>query len=485
MLSNIYEYSSESVFLKDLNGKYLACNKVFAKIMKFSSPEAIIGHSDSETVSRQVLKEIKKIEEYVVKNNLPLKYVKPLALAENAVFEINFSPFCVDGEVVGILATAKNIKDTIRLENTLLEKNAQISTFLDSLASMVYIKDLNNKIISANKKFLNFFGYNESDITNNAVISRFDLSDEKELETAKTLSTYDKEININGQVFWFELQKTPLFDVEKNIVGMIVMCSDITKRKKVEAELILAKEKADEASRIKSEMIANISHELKTPIGCIMGILDLMAEQVTEAKALAYIKRAKHFSEVLLKLINTMLQFSKLERGKYTLDLNEFSVKSILLDSLSTVKNKAVNKNIELDFDFDRNLPFKVIGDGTKLFQVINNLLDNAIKFTDKGRVTLKTRLIDIDNNDAEIYFEVSDTGIGIEESMREKIFESFVQVDLSPRKKYEGAGLGLSICKRLLSLMNSKVICESTLGVGTKMFFTVKFECSHKYTAA
>ncbi len=482
VISDVFKYSSDLIFLKDTKGKYITCNKIFANKMKFTDESAIEGLSDRDFVSEEDFLQIRKIDDYVIKNQLPVKYIRPMKMFHDGVYELKLSPFVQKGKVQGVFGVARNIKEKIDLENYIQMQKAQVASILDSIASMAYLKDINNNIITANKSFLKFLGCNEEDINKPGILDKFKIINEQSFQTdriiieTKITKRMDIEVQAPYSTFWFDTQKSPFFDIEGNVIGIMVLCTDITQRKNMEEELIKAKEDALALNNLKTQMIANITHEIKTPLSGIIGFLDLIAEQINTEKCRVYIEKARKFAHILLELITTLLEFSQLECKKIKLDMNVFNLQKMLIDALEFINKKAGEKNIKIDFDYDESIPENICGDSTKIFQVINNLLDNSLKFTDRGKISLITRLVDLNEKETEIYFEIRDTGIGIREEDKNTVFEPFIQGDLSSTKKYQGTGLGLHNCKGFLEAMGSKIFCESIVGEGTKMFFTVKF---------
>lgn len=243
-----------------------------------------------------------------------------------------------------------------------------------------------------------------------------------------------------------------------------------TDAKALEEEILEVKS----SLKVKDEFLANMSHEIRTPMNAIIGLSHILLQGTLDKKQLNYVSKIKNSADLLLGIINDLLDFSKIEAGKLTVENIPFNLNQTLENVSSIISSKAQDKGLEVVFDIANSVPAMIKGDPLRLGQVIINLMNNAVKFTHKGEVTLKVKMYSTEDEQEMLQFEVVDTGIGLTQAQQEKLFEPFTQAESHTTRKYGGTGLGLSISKQLVELMHGKIWVESEYGVGSRFIFTI-----------
>ena len=278
----------------------------------------------------------------------------------------------------------------------------------------------------------------------------------------------------DGTTVPLEVTISPIISDEGAL--FIAVMRDVTQHKEVAAALAEARDAALQAARVKSEFLATMSHEIRTPMNGVIGMTDLLLDTQLTTKQRGYAEALRRSGEALLMLINDILDFSKIEAGKLQLEQIDLDVRQVIQDVTQLLGEEAARKEIGLGFEIDTAIPLDLLGDPNRLRQILLNLVGNAVKFTHSGEVLIRAHVQDDGPAAVIVRFEVSDTGIGIDQATRLRLFAPFVQADGSTTRKYGGTGLGLAICRQLVERMGGTIDVESSVGRGSTFHFVAGF---------
>ncbi|UCH98336.1 MAG: response regulator [Candidatus Aminicenantes bacterium] len=359
----------------------------------------------------------------------------------------------------------------------------------------IEISDTNGIIEYVNPKFTKITGYERDEVVGKKTdILKSNFTPDKDYKDLWETITAGKDWHgefynrkKNGDLYWDSTLISPIKDADGNITHFVAIKEDITERKNMEIELLSAKESAEAASRSKGEFLANMSHEIRTPLNAIIGMTELVLGTDLNEEQQEYLDIVQQASRALLNLLKDILDLSKVEAGKLILEPTPFSLRKILGDTTKTLAVQAHDKELELVYYIDSEVPDQLIGDSERLRQIIANLIENSIKFTERGEIVLKIEILEegLEDDKILLHFMVSDTGIGISQDQLETIFEKFSQADSSTTRKYGGTGLGLAISAKLVELMGGIIWAESPAtfhhfskcGPGSTFHVTVLFD--------
>ncbi len=374
-----------------------------------------------------------------------------------------------------------------QLKNSVESISGQLSKVAGNIKDVIFEMDLNGNWSYLNPAWRKLTGYKVKDCLGKPYYQFLkdeqgnDLKNLIDLRTPnfKTISKSFKSQIITGEHKWLDFSLKVIMSEDGNIEGYIGAIVDISKIKETELALIEAKEKESMANKAKDEFLTTMSHEIRTPLNAVIGISHLLLLENPKPEQLENLSTLKHSSEHLLCLVNDILDFNKIASGQLELEERDFSLNQVLNGLGSIFHNTAKEKDIRLLIKKDTSIPKTFIGDSTRLSQILTNLVSNAIKFTEEGKVKVDIEVLEVKEDFYFLEFIISDTGIGIPEDKKDKIFLSFAQANSDTTRKYGGTGLGLAICKRLLEIMDSDLELESEVGKGSTFSFKLKLQKS------
>ena len=306
----------------------------------------------------------------------------------------------------------------------------------------------------------------------------------KMANTHDSVSYEARNFRKNGEEYWTITTLTPIFDDLGQLESVIAIDSDITHKKEAERQIIKAKRAAEESAKAKELFLANMSHEIRTPMNAIMGIIQLLRDTEMTVDQMDYLKSMEFSGENLLRIINDVLDLSKIESGKMSIEKVPFNINEIVGNTFHSMEYKADEKGIKLIRKIAHNVPEIIVGDPVRINQILMNLLSNAIKFTKKGSVTLEVKPSKIEKETVNLKFIVKDTGIGISEDVQGIIFDDFEQANKEATRKYGGTGLGLSIVKRLVELQNGSISFKSKKNKGSTFIVNLQYKISKGHSS-
>jgi len=409
------------------------------------------------------------------------------------------------GKVVKMVGTDQDVTDRIREEE--LQKLVLAAT---QSYNSVIITDINGKIEWVNEGFTKLTGYELNEVINtqsDLFKKRFSTGPtdqayyfESVIHEKKPTTFESKNFTKDRKEYWIITTLTPVIGKSGEVERIIAIDSDITSRKKMEEELmkanrvaedalikgnkvlnelIKAKQELEESMKIKEQFLANMSHEIRTPMNAIVGFTNLALKTELSKEQQQYINAIKVSGENLIVIINDILDFSKMQSGKFVFEQIEFRISKVVTALTELMHGKADEKNIKLTQKIDEKVTDCLIGDPTRLNQILLNLTGNAIKFTERGEVKIQVDLISEVDDDVELKFSVIDSGIGISPEKQLVIFEGFTQASSETTRKYGGTGLGLTIVKQLVELQGGTISVQSEVGKGSVFSFNLKFKKS------
>jgi len=369
------------------------------------------------------------------------------------------------------------------LEKRVEERTAYLNALIENSPLAIMVLDTEQKVQLCNPAFENLFQYTREEVIGKPIEDL--IADGDLLVEARKISLQADSIKPFSSITRRRRKDRSVVDVELHTVGLVVssevagslaIYQDISARKRAEEALQQAKEEAEAASRAKSEFVANMSHEIRTPMNGIIGMTELLLDNEIDAEQREYLNMAKLSADSLLSLINDILDYSKIEAGKLEIEAIDFNLGDNLGDTIKTLSLRAHEKNLELAYDLQPDVPDAIVGDPGRLRQIILNLVGNAIKFTEKGEVVVYVQVDSRTRGDIDLHFTIVDTGIGIPAEKQTAIFAAFTQADGSMSRVYGGTGLGLTISARLVGFMHGRIWVESEPGKGSRFHFTAHF---------
>ncbi len=481
--SSLLESLPLYVFRKDREGRFIAANQRFCDTTGHSleyilnktdrdlfPPEQAIKYQNDDRLVIQEGKTLEMVEEHVQSDGKKL-YVQVLkAPVRNA-----------NRQIIGTQGMFWDVTERVSAEEAAKRSDARFRRLLQSSLIGVMVCQLDGQVVDANDAFLKIVGFTRDELQRGKL--RWDVltppehraNDLRALEMLKhadTVAPWEKEY------FRKDGSRVPILIGVTLSTGSSTECVcfilDISERKEAERALHAAKEAADAANQAKSQFVANMSHEVRTPMNAIIGLTELVLKGSMSSKQRENLHLVQQAADSLLAIINDVLDFSKIEAGKQGLHLESFRLRNLVGDAVKTLALKAHEKSLEIAYHVPTTIADHLRGDSGKLRQVLVNLVGNAVKFTRAGEVIIRVAEVRRHIDTVWLKFSVSDTGIGIPPQKLQAVFEAFEQVDSTTTRQYGGTGLGLAIVKSIVELMGGEITVTSEEGKGSTFSFTI-----------
>ncbi len=485
----IFEGTTEPHLLVDSEG-VIDCNRAAYEMLGYQDKTEVLRQPlakfwpELQGDGRPTSEHAVELREATLQNGAHRREVlKRHTSGELIPVEVGSTYVTIGGKRV-MLVVWHDLREIKLAQGELTLSESKYRQLVEDLEVIVFQTDVAGKILFLNPAWSRVTGHAVEDSIGanyEKFIHQEDLPALREIHRKKVSGELDSAtlnfriVSRDHGVLWFEGYGRPKRDRSGRIVGTTGTIADVTRRRRAEQELISAKEIAESANRAKSEFLAVMSHEIRTPLNGVLGFSNLLLHTRLDATQEEYLRTIAECGDSLLTIIDDILDFSRMESGRFELERRGFDLRECVEGVLDVHATRAFAKRLELVSIFQPDVPFQVIGDSGRLRQILSNLVGNAVKFTQAGEIVVSGRLAWLQRNEITVEFLVRDTGIGIDAEKLDRLFEPFVQADSSMSRRYGGAGLGLAICRRLVHAMGGKIAVTSEPALGTRFTFSVK----------
>ncbi len=345
----------------------------------------------------------------------------------------------------------------------------------ENASDIVFTTDISGHFVTGNRAVERLLGYTVQEaqqLTWEKLVAPYEMDKAHEMfkrhAGGERFIHYELDVIVkSGEIRTFEIGSRPLFE-NKRLLGFHGIARDITERKRIQQAAIIARREAEQASRAKSFFLANMSHEIRTPINGILGFLSLLSKTSLDKQQRGLLHPIEQSASNLMRIVDDILDLSKIEAGKITIDRENICLRDIVEGAVELQRTFAQEKSLDLHVEFDESIPSQLVGDATRIAQVLGNLVNNAIKFTEQGEVLVQVKFLDHAADSVKVCFGVHDTGIGIPNQLQRQLFEPFQQLGPHRDRRSTGSGLGLTITKNLVTAMGGEIDIQSEPGVYT-----------------
>ncbi|MEZ5041051.1 MAG: response regulator [Saprospiraceae bacterium] len=491
-LTHLITNLQAGILLEDESRHILLANQFFCDIFQIPVPPAqLIGIdcSDSAEQSKSLFANPQLFVEGV--NTLLkcriLRVNEEIIMADGRILERDYIPLFTGKKYLGHLWQYRDVTKERQIQKAIIKSEEKYRGIIENMELGLLEVTLDQIIVKPYAIFCEMLGYEEAELIGKNAIDLFLPKEYQQIllaEEAKRLdgvgSVYELQIRKkDGSLIWVLVSGAPIKNSHGTVVGTIGIHYDITARKRLEQELSNAKEKAEKAQLAERQFLANMSHEIRTPMNAVIGMTHLLYETKPDKLQKEYLDSLRFSADSLMGIINNILDLSKIGAGEVEFESKTFDLVQLLHSLQRTYQFKVREKPISMVLEIDPNIKNLVIGDPTRLHQILNNLLGNASKFTHKGTIGIIATLLKQSKEEYVIEFQVHDTGIGIAKDKQDDVFRNFKQADVKITRQFGGTGLGLTIVKELVEMQNGNIRLESELGEGARFFISLPFKQS------
>ncbi len=483
-LSSLFRNIDAGILLIDENGKIVYANPMYLNMFNIQTPlNQYIGITANELAQENLAyfenpsKNLSRV--FTLLNERKLVRKEEVRFKNGNIYHRDYIPIFETGVYKGHFWMYYNVTTEKLLTNEL--NNYKYALDQSSIVAITdkdgIIRDVNDKFTAISKYTKEDLLAHEMKLVNSSYHSEsFFENLWTTIQSGKVFRTEIKNKAKDGSYYWVDSTIIPFVDENKVPFQYVAIQSDITAKKASEEQLVKAKQEAENSLKIKEEFISNMSHEIRTPMNALIGFTDLLLETELTEEQREHLITIKNSEKLLLTLINDILDLAKLESGKIQLEDLPFNIHDTLQEVVKLLNVNAKDKGIELELFINSKVPQMIIGDTTRVQQILLNTVGNAIKFTDKGEVSIYVKSLVTNQREVVLTFDIKDTGIGIPEEKLNSIFDSFEQANQSTTRLYGGTGLGLAIVKKLVTSMNGEILVESEVGVGSTFKIRIPF---------
>jgi PAS domain S-box-containing protein len=480
LLRILIDQLPDRIYAKDTQGKKTVSNQADWQACGGKSANDVLGKTDYDNYPRELADRYWQDDKAVMDSGVAI------INREEPGMDVDGNPVWITstkvplknslGEATGLVGIGRDITDNKLLEDELLRQKEFLSAVNINNPAAILLLDIQQKVTSCNPAFERLYGYSQKEIIGKDLVDLFKM-EEIRAEVKESFEEADlhpihltrERRKKNGKFVLVEISMAAV-TVRGKVRGYVCIYHDIT-------ELDQARKEAEEANRLKSEFLANMSHEIRTPMNGVIGMLELALDTDLSTDQRDYLSTSLQSAEALLTLLNDILDFSKIEAKRLELERIPFNLRTTVEDVAYTLAGRADSKGLELICQIDPELHTDLMGDPARLRQILVNLIGNAIKFTSKGEIVIRTEPYQDSETSLTVRFSISDTGIGIPKDRQGAIFDRFTQADGSTTRQFGGTGLGLTICKQLVEMMGGTIGVESQPGSGSTFWFTILYD--------